>query len=249
MLPHLTGAQWLLAVLAAVGIGLSKSGLSGLSFFHVLVFAFLFGPRDSTGIVLPMLLIGDISAVRTFRAHTEWSHVRRMLPATLIGVVLAALTMSRLTSASFGPLIGWVILGLTALQAFYTWQPQRLGNVPHAPAFAWTIGLLAGAATMFANAAGPIFSLYGLAMSLPKFTFVGTSAWFFLIVNAFKVPFSAWLGLIHGSSLLLNLILAPAVICGLLAGRWITHRLPQRTFNIMLLFFAALAALRLIGAF
>jgi uncharacterized membrane protein YfcA len=249
MLPHLTGAQWVLAVLAAVGIGLSKSGLSGLSFFHVLVFAFIFGPRDSTGIVLPMLLIGDISAVRTFRAHTDWSHVRRMLPATCLGVVVAAITMSRMTNASFGPLIGWVILVLTALQAFFTWQPQRLGNVPHAPAFAWTVGLLAGAATMFANAAGPIFALYGLAMSLPKFTFVGTSAWFFLIVNAFKLPFSAWLGLIHGSSLLLNLMLAPAVVGGLLAGQWITRRLPQRLFNILLLALAGVAALRLIGAF
>ena len=39
--------------------------------------------------------------------------------------------------------------------------------------------------------AGPIFAIYCLAVGLPKLEFVGTGAWFFLIVNAFKVPFSA----------------------------------------------------------
>ena len=44
-----------------------------------------------------------------------------------------------------------------------------------------------------------------------------------------------------------NLVLVPGIIVGLLFGRWLVHRVPQRLFNQLLLAFAALAALRLIG--
>ncbi|MCA1650585.1 MAG: sulfite exporter TauE/SafE family protein, partial [Acidobacteria bacterium] len=93
----------------------------------------------------------------------------------------------------------------------------------------------------------PIFAVYCVAVALPKFEFVGTSAWFFLLVNAFKVPFSVALGLIHGQTLLLNVALLPAIVIGLLGGRAIIGRVPQRVFDVLLLAFAAAAALRLIG--
>jgi hypothetical protein len=128
-------------------------------------------------------------------------------------------------------------------------RPEWFLHVPHARWFVWSIGLLAGVTTMLANAAGPIMALYFLAASLPKLEFVGTSAWYFLIVNAFKVPFSARLGLIRPDTLLLNAALAPLIALGILAGRWLVHRVPQRLFDVLLLAFAAIAALRLIGLF
>ena len=136
-----------------------------------------------------------------------------------------------------------------SVQVARNYRPEWFGNIPHSPWFAWTIGLLAGMTTMLANAAGPIFAIYCLTVGLPKFEFVGTFAWFFLIINAFKVPFSLALGLIHGATLLLNVLLVPAIAVGLLGGRWIIRRVPQRIFDALLLAFAAVAALRLIGAF
>ena len=99
---------------------------------------------------------------------------------------------------------------------------------------------------MLANAAGPIITIYCLAVGLPKFEVVGTLAWFFFIINAFKVPFSAGLGLIRPETLMFNLVLVPAVLLGVLGGRWLLQRLPQRLFNLLMLAFAAIAALRLI---
>jgi hypothetical protein len=100
---------------------------------------------------------------------------------------------------------------------------------------------------MMANAAGPIFALYAVAVALPKLEIVGTSAWFFLLLNAFKVPFSAALGLIQGSTLLLNLVLLPPLLVGVLLGRQVVRRLPQQAFELLMLGFAAVASLRLIG--
>jgi uncharacterized membrane protein YfcA len=245
--PSLAPAEWILAIVAALGIGIGKAGLAGMSLVHVLIFAFLFGAKESTGVVLPMLLVGDVAAVRAFHKHARWDYVRRMLPPACFGVMIAAWFMRGLSASVYKPIIGWIILTLTVLQVARMQRPDWFGNVPHSRWFAWTMGLAAGAATMLANAAGPVFAIYCLAVALPKMELVGTSAWFFLLVNAFKVPFSIGLGLIHGQTLLLNAVLIPAVMAGLVAGRWLTGHIPQRVFDLSLLAFAAVAALRLIG--
>jgi uncharacterized protein len=246
-LPDLTPAQWALAVAAAAGIGIGKAGLAGMSLVHVLIFAFLFGARDSTGVVLPMLLIGDVCAVRIFHQHARWHYVRRMLPPACLGVVIAAIIMRGLSETVYKPVIGVTILLLSVLQLVRSFRPAWFGSVPHSVWFAWTIGLIAGGATMLANAAGPIFTIYCLAIALPKFELVGTSAWFFFIINAFKVPFSVALGLIHGQTLALNALLSPAIFAGIFIGRWLTANIPQRLFDGLLLAFAFVAALRLVG--
>jgi uncharacterized membrane protein YfcA len=244
--PDLSQADWLLAVLAAIGVGFSKAGLAGISLLHVLVFAFLFGARESTGIVLPLLVAGDLCAVIALRQHVRWEYVRRMLPPACVGVVGAAAGMRGISDAAFTPLIGWIVLGLAVLQAIRMRWPDWLGNLPHTRPAVWAMGLLAGAATMLANAAGSVVALYCIAVGLPKFELVGTLAWFFFIINVFKIPFSAGLGLIRGETLLFNAALVPAVVVGVMGGRWILHRLPQRMFELMMLVFAAVAALRLI---
>ena len=243
----MTPGQWVLAAIAAAGVGLSKAGLAGVGLFHVVVFAFLFGARDSTGVVLPMLIVGDLYAVAVFRQHARWDYVRRMIPPVFLGVVIGALSMRRLDEATFKSVVGWIILALAVMQAIRWRRPDAFGRVPHARWFAWTIGLLAGVTTMLANAAGPIIAIYSLAVGLPKFEFVGTSAWLFLLVNLFKVPFSVELGLIHADTLLLNLMLVPAILAGLAGGRWLVSRIPQQLFDWLLLIFAAVAAARLIA--
>jgi len=246
-MPDFTPAQWTLAVLAAAGMGISKGGLAGVGLLHVVIFAFLFGARDSTGVVLPMLLVGDICAVTFLHQHARWDYVKRMLPPSCVGVVIGWLLMGRISESMFRPIIGWIILTLAVLQFARMQRPAWFGDVPHNRWFAWGMGLFAGVTTMLANAAGPIFGLYALSVSLPKFEIVGTGAWLFFILNAFKVPFSASLGLIHRQTLLFNLAMAPVILVGVLCGRWLTHRLPQRLFDNFLLAFAAGAALRLIG--
>jgi uncharacterized protein len=248
-MPHLTLVQWIASAVAAIGVGISKAGFSGFSLLHVLIFAWLFGARGSTGIVLPMLIFGDVSAVRTFHRHARWIYIRRMLPPALLGVVGASWLMSHLSEAAYKPVMGWIILTLATMHLVRSARPAWFGTIPHSRGFAWAMGLAAGGMSMMANAAGPIVSLYALSIGLPKFEFVGTSAWFFFILNLVKVPFSYGLGLIHGATLRLNLVLIPPILLGIFVGRWLTQVVPQRLFDTLLLVFAAVAALRLVGAF
>jgi uncharacterized membrane protein YfcA len=83
-------------------------------------------------------------------------------------------------------------------------------------------------------------------MRLPKLLFIGTAAWYFLLLNLFKVPFSASLGLINPSSLGVALLLGPFAMIGALVGRPIAERLNQRLFELSALGLAFIAALLMI---
>jgi uncharacterized membrane protein YfcA len=143
-------------------------------------------------------------------------------------------------------LIGTIILGLTVLQIIRIWKEEWLADVPHARWFAWSMGILVGLTTMLANAAGPVFGLYLLAIGLPKMEFVGTAAWFFLLLNISKIPFSWSLGLIRLDTLALNAALTPLIGLGLWIGTMVVRRIPQKLFDSLILIFTGVAALRML---
>src|SRR5919199_1251863 len=152
-MPHLSAPHWLLAALGAASLGLAKAGLAGMGLVYVVIFAFLFGAKSSTGVALPLLVVGDACAVTAYHQHANWKYVLRMLPPAFIGVAAGALMMRWITNEAFKPTIGWIILSLSALQVARMRWPDWLGTVPHARWFVWAIGLLAGVTTMMANAA------------------------------------------------------------------------------------------------
>jgi len=248
-MPDLTFTQWLLAILAAAGIGISKSGFTGLGMFHVAIFAMLFGAKESTGIVLPMLIVGDVCSVVAFGKSAHWRYIKRVFPPAAIGVVIGWALMERIDKAIYLPVIGGILLCLVAMQLVRLFRPYLFELIPHAWWFAWGLGIAAGVTTMMANGAGPIVAMYLLAVALPKNEIVGTGAWCFLLLNVYKLPFSAEQGLIREDTLWLNLVLVPAIIAGTFFGRWLIRHVPQKLFDALLLTFIAIAALRFVGLF
>ncbi len=247
-MPDLTFTHWLLAVMAAVCIGLSKAGFGGVGMVAILVMAQILPARASTGVILPMLIVADIFAVSAFRRFTVWSHLARMLPPALIGIVTGFLLMPHIPDRNFGPLIGWLTLALLAMMILQKATRRLAATAVEHPGIAWPLGWLAGVTTMLANAAGPVMTIYLLAARLPKYEFVGTAAWFLFIINVAKIPFSAALGLIKPSSLVLNALLVPAVIAGIFLGRWLLGKINQTVFEWLMITFSLLGALRLILA-
>jgi uncharacterized membrane protein YfcA len=246
MIPSLGFDEWLMLFLGAAGIGLSKSGFPGISMFHVVVYAAIFGTKESTGLLLPMLVLGDCIAIFVFGRKANWHQVRRLLPPTLAGVVIGWLIMDRMDPENFKQLVGIVILSLIGLQCTRAQKPQWFDQIPNRRWFAVLLGLLAGVTTMLANAAGPVVALYLISVKLPKWELIGTSAWLFLVLNVCKLPLSYDLGLITQQTLLIGLLLAAGIPAGLYLGRWLVERISQKWFNIILLSFTAFAAIRMI---
>lgn len=210
------------------------------------LFAGVFPAKASTGALLPLLLLGDVLAVRMMHRHANWPQLWRILPWTAVGVLIGVWVLSAVNNAQLRLIIGVLVVGMTLYQ-FAVRGLRRLPAVPgHSPVFAAGMGVSSGITTMVANAAGPFTTLYLLAMRMGKLEFVGTTAWFYLAVNVFKAPFAASLGLITLESLRINLILAPAVIVGAFLGRWLLHRIDQNLFELVVLILALLGGLRLL---
>ncbi len=99
---------------------------------------------------------------------------------------------------------------------------------------------------MTANAAGAVMTLYLSASGVEKRRFIGTNAWFFLIVNLVKVPFSVGLGLMHWPDLARAGILAPLILLGGILGYATVRRISQRRFDVAVLLASAIAAIALL---
>jgi uncharacterized protein len=233
-------------ILAAFLIGVSKTGFSGVSLVAVYLLAQAFGARDQAGVALPMLVVADLAVYRGFRGHGSWQEVWRLLPPCLVGLVLGWWLLGRLDNDSARPWIGGVILGMAALIPLRARFPGIAAWLSHAPLFAIAMGVLGGLATMLANAAGPIISIYLLARGLGKMDLLGSGARYFLLVNLLKVPFLVERGLIHASTLWFDLIGVPAVLLGVWVGRALVHRVPEKAFTWMIIGFSLLGGLRLL---
>ncbi len=244
---HLTYWQWIWLAVGAFCSGLSKTGIAGLGILPVAVFANVLPARESTGAILPLLLCGDCFGVLFFRKHASWPHLVRLCPWVMAGVVAGFFALGRVNNAQVQRMIGATLVAMLAL---HWWRGRQNGDLearlPHSTWFTALMGMLAGFTTMVANAAGPVMVIYFLAIGLPKLVFIGTGAWFFLLVNAFKIPFSAQLGLITRETLLMDAMLLLALVPGALLGPRILNHINQRAFERMVQILTLAGAVRLL---
>jgi uncharacterized membrane protein YfcA len=236
----------MLIAVAALLLGMAKTGVPGIGILVVLLLALAF-PEDtklSVGVLLPMLITGDVVAVAWYRRHAQWDKLWRLFPAVALGIGAGAWFLGRVSEHWFRPLLGWLILGLLLLELIRVrW---RLDALAHHPVFAALTGLGAGFATTVGNAAGPIMSIYLIARGLPKQQFIGTAAWFFMIVNLSKVPVFVYQGMITRQTLQWNLVAVPLILAGAALGIRVVPHISQTLFNRLVLAFCAVAALKLI---
>ena len=233
-----------LAVAAALLLGIAKAGLKGTSILIVSFMAISFGARDSTGILLPLLIVGDILAVAYYNRHAQWKLLLKFLPWMLIGVVAGTFAGKDLDELVFKKIMSVIILVSVIIMV---WWEKGKKKVPQQLWFAGLTGISAGFTTMLGNLAGAFANIYFLAMRIPKQQFIGTAAWLFLIVNLFKVPFHvfSW-KTIDKSSLVNDLYLAPLVVIGFFIGVRIVSFFNDQSYRNFILIVTALAALILL---
>ncbi|MDO8683692.1 MAG: sulfite exporter TauE/SafE family protein, partial [Armatimonadota bacterium] len=210
----------------------------------------------SVGIMLPMLICGDVFAVAWYRRHAQWDKLIRLLPWVVAGMAVGAgaLWMAGKSTSQkdiLGIIIGIMTLAMLALYLVQDKLDERLA--PKSKAGAASTGIAAGFATMVSNAAGPVMSIYMAAHKLSKKEFIGTLAWYFFILNLSKLPVYGVLSAINPrnpivtlDSLLFNLIMAPLIIAGAFLGKWLLPRIPQKAFDTVVLVLAALSAVKLV---
>lgn len=234
--------SWILAFLAAFILGISKSGIKGIAIIIVTLMALAFGAKESTGLIVPLLIVGDIFAVIYYNRHAQWKYILRFLPWMILGVLIGVFIGKDLDEKTFKFGMSFIILGSVMLM--YWWDRRKSKSVPTHWAFAGSIGVLAGITTMIGNLAGAFSNIFFLAMRLPKNEFIGTAAWLFFIVNAFKLPFHIFVWhTITPETLLINLKLVPGILIGLFIGVRLVKIIKDDFYRKMILILTAIGAL------
>jgi uncharacterized protein len=252
---HLEVWQWSLLAGAALVVGLAKTAVSGAGPLAAAMFALALPARQSTGILLPLLILGDLMAVTVYRRHADWPLLLRLLPWLGFGVACGAGFLTLVDDTQMRVVIGVVLLVLVGGTV-----ADRKGRLRHlvgadrppehrgrgAQVVLAAAGWLAGFITMVANSAGPVTTVYLLLAGLVVLQFMGTAAWLYLIVNVVKLPFSLALGLVGPAALPLELVLAPVVLLGAAAGAVLVRRFSQELFEKVVLGLSAVSAVLLL---
>lgn len=238
----LSPIQWTVLAFCGMLIGMSKVGVPGVSMIVVPVLAYIFGGKSSTGVLLPILIMADIFGVGYYRRHAEWKYLVRILPWAFAGILLALWVGTLVNDEQFKDMIAALVFVCIGLML---WKDRNKNGhfFPDHWWFAASMGLLGGFATMIGNVAGPIFAIYLLAMHLPKNSFIGTGAWFFLLINLFKFPLHVFVWkTITIPSLILDLTTLPAIAAGAFLGIKLVKLIPEQTYRLAVIVLTALSA-------
>lgn len=241
----ITTTTWAIALTAAFILGISKSGIKGIAVIIVTLMALAFGAKESTGILLPLLVVGDAFAVIYYHRHAQWKYIISFLPWMILGILIGTLIGKDLPESSFKISMSVIILA-TVIMMFW-WDRKKSENVPKHWTFSGFIGTLAGITTMIGNLAGDFSNIYFLAMRLPKNEFIGTAAWLFFIVNLIKLPFHIFVwNTIGPETLLIDLKLMPGILLGLMVGVQLVKVIKDQHYRKMILLLTAVGALLIV---
>ena len=242
--------HWALYFLCAMLIGMSKTGIQNIGTLAVPIFAFLFGAKYSTGIVLILLCFADLVAVVYYRKAFLWNEVKKLLPLSFVGLIAGLLLGNYIPDRTFKIIIGICILVGTLIMLYFERVPKaRQEQLTSQKWYSPLFGFILGFSTMIGNAAGPALSVYMLSKRLDKITFAATSAWFIFILNLTKIPLQAFVW--HNitlSGLLLNVLAIPFILFGGFIGIKIIHIIPEKQFRVMIMSLVIISSILLIVA-
>ena len=234
-------------VIAILGlmIGFAKGGFGGLGALLTPILALVLPVALAVGVLLPMLMVGDVFAVYMYWKEWDLKLVRRMLPAGIVGAITGTFLLSWLSPDGLRIVLGIFVLVLVAYRLIsdriqvIRYQPKPW----HAPA----AGFLSGLASGMFNNGGPAFSSYLLLQKLKARPFIATSAIYFALLNLIKVPGFLYTGILDLPLLFSLWWVFPFIPLGIWIARLTFTRVSLSTFEwiiVVLLIFSSVWLLR-----
>lgn len=238
-----TTLGWIVAALAVLVTGISKSGLGGaLGGIAVPLMALWISPRDAAAIMLPVLIAIDWSGIGAWRGKASWADLRWMLPAAAAGIAGGTLAFGVLPESWFKLLVGLIAVAFTLDRLLRRNRPPQ-DAASAQPALALLAGVTSGFTSTIAHQGGPPVVAYLLHRQMTRQMFAATSVYFFTMINLAKLPTYIGLGLFTKTTLLASLVLLPLAPLGAWLGVRVLSRIPEKPF-----YWFATSALGLSGA-
>lgn len=231
---------------AAFLTGLSKGGLGGMMGALITTLMALVLPLEQVvGLILPVLMLGDVFAVTAHWRRWDRRLILVLLPGALLGVTLGTFILTNVSSLALRRGLGVIVFVFLGYRLF----EGRILRWLHYQAANWhgvAAGLVAGFTSTLAHAGGPPISIYLLMQNVEPRAFAATAALFFAVLNWIKVPYYFVAGLFDFNFLLRVIWLAPLVPLGVWVGRIGVERIGKRVFEMTILALLAASAVLLL---
>jgi uncharacterized membrane protein YfcA len=242
LLNHLSLQSLIIVLSVALLIGMAKTGVHGAGMLSVPLLAIAFGGRSSSGVMLPMLLVADVLGVWYYHRHASFQHLKILFPWAALGVIAGSFAGSYINDEVFRIIMASTIFVSVGIMIW-----MELGGrekIPDSMYLGIAAGFLGGFTSMVGNLAGTVMAVYFLSMRLPKNNFIGTTAWFFLVMNWFKVPFHVWVWhTINTDSWLMALQLTPAIVLGAYFGIVLVKKMSDQVYRWFIVGMTIIAAI------
>jgi uncharacterized protein len=220
---------------AAFLIGLTKAGLGGgLGPVITAVMILTMPVEVALGILLPMLIVGDIFSIGAHWKKWDRRHVVILGAGAVVGVALGTLILTSVEPTTIQRIVGVVSLSFVAYRLI---QPrlESMAAVRATIPLGVIAGAAGGAASTVAHAGAPPVAIYLLIAKVSPVVYAATHVLLFAGINLLKVPAYLAAGLFD---LELQLALAPTLIflpLGVVAGRWLVHHVTPLVFDRIIL--------------
>ena len=231
---------------ASLGVfvfGISKGGVPGpIAMLAVPVMSFVMSPLQAAGILLPLLIIMDFSAIYLYWKKWINSILKIVIPASIIGILFGTLTFEFTNEDQIRIMVG-VISIIFVLVSFiqknnYLLKPTKLKG------YFWSS--VAGYTSFLIHAGNPPINFYVLPLKLDKMTYIGTMTMTFFIINIVKIVPYYYLDLLAPSNLKISLLLFPLAIISVIFGFYIQKFISEKIFFNIIYFLLFLSGLKLI---
>lgn len=231
--------------LACLLIGISKGGLGGgLGGLVTPLMALVIPINDALGMMLPVLMIGDVFAVgvhwRGWNSKLLWA----LLGGGLAGVSLGMLLITNVSLFFLNRLLAILVF----IFVIYRLLEKKIRRDVYYQSYSWH-GVLAGAVAGFtstlAHAGGPPITIYLLMQNLSPPVFVATSAIFIAALNGMKLPYYAVAGMMDFREYLYLAFFLPMIPVGVWVGKRLVNWIEKRLFEKIITFWLFVAGLLL----
>ena len=232
--------QLLTMVIVSILIGMAKTGVHGAGMMSVPILASVFGGQVSSGVMLPLLILADVAGVWYYHRHASWKHLKILFPWAAIGVIGGTMIGSSINDYTFKMVMSVTILVSLVIMILLERYSK---SIPEKKSFGYSMGVAAGFTSMVGNLANSVMAVYLLSVRLPKNIYIGTTAWFFLVINLFKLPFHVFVwNTIEQKILILDLMMLPFILVGAVTGIWIVKKFSDKHYRWFIILMTVVSA-------
>ena len=207
--------------------GISKGGIPGpIAMLAVPVMSFAMSPLQAAGILLPLLIIMDFSAIYLYWKKWLNNIVKIIIPASIIGILFGTFTFQYTNENQIRIVVGAISI-IFVLVSFIQ-RNNLLLKPTNIKGYFWSS--IAGYTSFLIHAGNPPINFYMLPLKLDKVSFIGTMTLAFLVINVVKLIPYYYVGLLAPSNLIVSFMLLPLAFVSVLFGYFLQKKIPEKLF-------------------